>query len=155
VTGPAASPPLPALSDILMASYQHFVGRPLLPPGIPDTDRARWLYEDAPFCVLAHSTDADPRFVYANRAAQARFEYSWEEFLALPSRLSAEAHVRAERERLLDAVARNGFTSGYSGLRVTKSGRRFWLEDGVVWQLVDARGAVHGQAATFPRWRDA
>ena len=44
---------------------------------------ARWLYEDAPFCVVAHNTDEDPRFIYANKAAQHCFEYSWAEMTAL------------------------------------------------------------------------
>jgi MEKHLA domain len=142
-------------SAMLLATYQGFVGCPLLPAAIPESDAARWLYEDAPFCVLAHNTDADPRFVYANRAAQRCFEYNWEEFTSLPSRLSAEAPNREERQRLLDAVTRNGFATGYRGLRVAKSGRQFWIEDGIVWQLVDASGARHGQAATFSTWRDA
>ena len=35
------------------------------------------------------------------------------------------------------------------------SRRRFFIEDGVVWQLIDEDGAVRGQAATFAKWRDA
>ena len=82
------------------------------------------------------------------------FEYPYEEFLALPSRLSAEPIDRAERRRLLDQVARNGFLSGYRGIRVAKSGRRFVIEDGVVWELIDREGTRHGQAATFRSWRN-
>ena len=48
---------------------------------------------------------------------------------------------------------RQGFATGYSGLRIAKSGRGFRIEDGVVWQLIDS--AVHGQAATFAKWRNA
>ena len=128
---------------------------PLLPDDIGDDDtaRARWLYEDAPFCLLAHDTAADPRFVYANRAAQACFEYGWDEFTTLPSRLSAEAPDRAERQRLLDAVTRDGFIGDYRGIRIAKSGRRFWIESAVVWQLIDEAGTLHGQAAAFGDWR--
>jgi MEKHLA domain len=151
---PATSLPLAAMSAMLVASHQHFVGRPLLPPDIAEADSARWLYEEAPFCVLAHNSEGDPRFIYANKAAQGCFEYSWEEFLALPSRLSAEAPGQIERKRLLDAVTRDGFASGYRGLRVAKSGRRFWIEEVVIWQLVDASGATCGQGATFQRWQD-
>jgi hypothetical protein len=75
--------------------------------------------------------------------------------VTLPSRLSAELPNRAERQRLLDAVTRNGFISDYRGLRIAKSGRRFWIEDGIVWQLVDRDGIRCGQAATFSRWKDA
>ena len=135
---------------LLTDSYARLVGAPLVPPA---TD-ADWLYREAPFVVVAHGTDQDPKFIYANKTAQECFEYSWEEFMSLPSRLSAEAPDRAERQSLLDDVARNGFLSGYQGLRVAKSGRRFIIEDGVVWELLDRDGMRHGQAATFLSWRD-
>jgi PAS domain-containing protein len=104
--------------------------------------------------VLAHNTEPDPRFIYANKAAQALLEYSWDEIVALPSRFSAEAPNRAERQRLLDAVARDGFATGYSGVRIAKSGRRFRIDDGVLWELRDPHGALQGVAATFARWRN-
>lgn len=140
----------PAFFDLLTGSYARLVGAPLVPPG----KDASWLYREAPFVVLAHGTDPDPLFIYANKCAQACFEYSWDEFLALPSRLSAEPIDRAERQRLLDQVARTGFLSGYRGIRVAKSGRRFLIEDGAVWELIDHAGTRHGQAATFRSWRN-
>jgi len=118
------------------------------------TDAARWLYEDAPFCVVAHNTAADPQFIYANQAAQRCFEYTWEEMTALRSRLSAEHPNREERDRLLESVRTHGFASGYRGLRIAKSGRRFWIENVTVWNLVDRQGVYHGQAATYRHWRD-
>ena len=134
----------PEFFDLLVSSYRRLVGAP---PVFLEGGRhsAKWLYEDASYCVLAHNTDAVPRFIYANKAAQACFEYSWEEFASLPSHLSAEESDRAERQKLLDAVARNGFATGYSGLRIAKSGRRFWIEDGILWQLVDRSGTVRGR----------
>ncbi len=143
------------LPRLILDSYARLTGSPLVPVDTGGIEAVRWLYEAAPFCVLAHGTAPDPRFTYANRAAQRCFEYSWDEFIQLPSRLSAEAPNRDERQRLLDQVARQGFASGYRGLRVARSGRRFWIEDGTVWQLLDADGKAHGQAACFPRWRDA
>jgi len=135
---------------LLTESYARLVGTPLLPPGRDAT----WLYREAPFVVLAHGPDSDPHFIYANKAAQDCFGYSWEEFLALPSRLSAETQDQAERQRLLNQVQRDGFMSGYRGVRVAKSGRRFIIADGVVWELIDKQGTRHGQAATFSSWRD-
>ncbi len=140
-----------AFFDLLTGSYERLIGEPL----IPADASAGWLYAEAPFAVVAHNTDADPKFVYANRRAQACFEYSWEEFAGLPSRLSAEAPNREERARILDEVARNGFVRGYRGIRISKSGRRFWIEGGVVWQLIDTNGGNCGQAATFASWTDA
>ncbi|GBU17054.1 MULTISPECIES: MEKHLA domain-containing protein [Methylobacterium] len=137
----------PAVHALLTESFRRLVGRPLEPEGEGGPD---WLYRQAPFAVLAHDTGADPRFVYANRAAQGCFGYDWDAFLGMPSRLSAEAPERAERQRLLDAVARDGFVSGYAGIRVDAAGRRFPIAEGIVWQLIGEDGAVRGQAATFP-----
>lgn len=83
------------------------------------------------------------------------FEYGWDEFITIPSRLSAEAPNRDERQRLLDAVASHGFIDNYRGMRVAKSGRRFWIEGGIVWELTDERGQRRGQAALFTSWTDA
>jgi len=145
----------PDFFDILVESYRRVVGAepPFLTPGGPQT--AEWLYAHATHCVLAHNTDPDPRFIYANKAAQACFEYDLEEITKLPSRLSAVPSDREERQRLLEAVSRHGYAANYRGLRIAKSGRRFFIEDGVVWQLIDEGGLVRGQAASFGRWRDA
>jgi PAS domain-containing protein len=144
----------PEFFDMLVSSYRRYVGtEPAFLAGGEATPD--WLYERSSHCVLAHDTGSVPRFIYANRAAQACFEYDWDEIIGLPSHLSAEPGDRAERQRLLDAVAREGFATGYSGLRIAKLGRRFWIEDGVLWQLVDGGGVVRGQAASFGRWRDA
>ena len=140
----------PAFFSLLTDSYARLVGTPLVPSG----KDAHWLYHEARFAVVAHGTDHDPKFIYTNKAAQTCFEYSYEEFLALPSRLSAEPTDRVERQTLLDKVARDGLLSGYRGLRVAKSGRRFIIEDGVVWELIDGKGLRHGQAATFRSWRN-
>jgi PAS domain S-box-containing protein len=140
----------PGFFALLTGSHARLVGAPL----VPDGRDAAWLYEDAPFAVLAHDGAQDPRFTYANRTAQTCFGYGWDEIVGLPSRLSAEAPERAERRRLLDAVGRDGFSRGYRGLRVAKSGRRFWIEEAVVWRL-EHDGLVLGQAAAFSRWRDA
>jgi hypothetical protein len=140
-----------AFFDLLTGSYARVVGEALVPEGASPA----WLYDEASFVVVAHNTDSDPRFVYANKRAQQCFEYPWEEFITLPSRLSAEAPNREERARILEAVTRYGFVRGYRGIRISKSGRRFWIDDGVVWQLVDADGVTRGQAATFASWTDA
>ena len=134
--------------SLLTGSYARLVGTPL---GAPS---AAVLYREAPFVVVAHNIDPDPRFIYANRAAQACFGYGWDEFVTLPSRLSAEAGLREKRQAVLEAVARHGFVAGYSGIRIAKSGRRFCIFDTVIWNLIDEAGAIHGQAATFSRWED-
>jgi len=148
--------PLPTDPDffrLLSDSYRRLLRRPLVPEGLDAVAGAAWLYESAPFGVLAHDTAPDPVFVYGNKRAQALFGYDWAELTALPSRLSAEAPERSERQAFLERVARDGYVDGYRGLRVARSGRRFWIEQAIVWQLVDAQGVHRGQAALIPEVR--
>jgi hypothetical protein len=145
----------PDFFELLTGSYARLLGAPLVPLEYDEGNPMLWLYEQAPFCVLAHNTDPDPIFIYGNRAAQKCFEFTWEELTSLRSRLSAEEPNREERQRLLELVQRQGFATGYRGLRIAKSGRRFWIENVTVWQLLDRAGALHGQPAVYRQWRDA
>lgn len=135
-------------AELISSSHQRLLGRPLLAPG---DDMARRLYE-APFVVLAHDDAPDPVFFYANLAAQALFGMPWEEMVRLPSRLSAEALEREERQRLLDRVARDGYIDDYAGVRISGSGRRFRISGATVWNLLDDDGRMIGQAAAFADW---
>jgi PAS domain S-box-containing protein len=141
----------PDFFTLLGESYARLLGKPLVPDEeLPPAEAARWLYEDAPFGILAHDTQADPVFVYGNLRAQRLFGYTWNELTALPSRLSAEAPERSERQAFLEQVTRDGYVDGYRGVRVTKSGERFWIERATVWQLFDRDGVYRGQAAMIP-----
>ncbi|MBP0580908.1 MEKHLA domain-containing protein [Labrys sp. LIt4] len=139
---------------LLDRSLHRLTGQGLLPDRFENQAAADWLYAEAPFCLLAHDTRADPIFIYGNKAVQACFEYDWEELTQLPSRLSAEFPDRSERQRLLDTVKKQGFISDYRGIRVAKSGRRFLIEKAIVWEIFDDAGNRHGQAATFSSWRN-
>jgi len=150
ITPLPASALSPEFFKLLTDSYAATVGKPLV-TGAQD---AAWLYGKAPFALLAHDTQADPMFIYANVTAQCCFGYSWDEFMTIPSRLSAEAPNQEARQHVLDAVARDGFISNYRGKRIAKSGRRFWIEGTTVWQLNDASVKLRGQAALFTSWTD-
>lgn len=138
---------------LLLDSHQRLTGRPLLLEAATEAATARALYH-APFVVLSHGLEADPQFNYANLAAQRLFEMDWEAMIGLPSRYSAEAPERGERERLLAQVAAQGYIDDYAGVRVARSGRRFRIETATVWNLADAEGRPRGQAAAFGRWID-
>jgi hypothetical protein len=156
---PSLPPSDPALDErlrIIVESYQRLTGKPLLgtdaylPPCRGDDaaalGAAMW---NASRAIVAHGTEADPVFFYGNRLALDLFEMTFEEFTRLPSRLSAEPLVQEAREKLLEKVAQQGYVDNYSGLRIAKNGRRFMIADCTVWNLVDASGVVHGQAAVF------
>ncbi|MFC8520591.1 MEKHLA domain-containing protein [Streptomyces sp. NPDC057257] len=141
---------------LLLSSHERLTGSSLCPSEFTDADEeARWLYESAPFGLLAHDASADPVFVYANSTAQKCFEYDWEEFVRLPSRLSADPGAQGDRAAFVRSVTERGYASGYRGLRIAKSGRRFWIEDVTMWNLRDVDGGYHGQAAVFRSWTDA
>ena len=145
-----------AFGQLLVSSYARLVGEALVPRETGSSaETARWLYECAPFCLLVHDTLPDPVFVYANQAAQRVFEYSWDELVGMPSRLSAEAPNRAERQQFMAEVLRRGYVTNYRGRRIAKSGRTFWIEDATVWNVIDEHGARQGQAAVIRRTVDA
>ena len=100
------------LYRLLADSYARWLKQPLADPALTDEQAARWLYEQAPFGLLAHDTRADPLFVYGNLAAQRCFEYAWDELLVLPSRLSAPPQQVPGRKAFLEQVARQGFATG-------------------------------------------
>ncbi|MFM5929839.1 MAG: MEKHLA domain-containing protein [Novosphingobium sp.] len=135
---------------LIAQSHLRLIGKPLA-PDTGDVTAALW---HAPQVILAHGTEADPRFFFANAAALARFEADLPGLVGMPSRLSAEAPDRAERQALLDRVTRDGFIADYAGVRISAKGRRFRIEQATVWNLIDADGAVHGQAAAFSRWAE-
>ena len=129
---------------LIAESFQRLTGQKLI-----DSDGDLWT---APRAILAHGTEPDPVFFYGNALALSLFEMTPEQFAQLPSRLSAEPVHRDERARLLDRVTRDGYIDDYAGIRVSATGRRFRIEQAVVWNLIDAEGTIHGQAATFDRW---
>lgn len=104
---------------------------------------------EAPIAIVAHGTEADPVFFYGNRYALHCFEMTFEDFVRLPSRLSAEAVNQEAREHALRQVAAQDYVDGYAGMRIASSGRRFRIEQCTIWNLTDAVGVTHGQAACF------
>jgi hypothetical protein len=64
---------------LIADSYCRLTGQSIIPSGMTIEDPAKWLYEDAPFAILAHNTAPDPVFVYGNRASQRLFEYNWDD----------------------------------------------------------------------------
>lgn len=137
---------------ILSNSYRHWTGRNLFDPAADGAEAVAKL-DLAPYAVVSHGTEPDPIFNYANRAALQLFEMAWEDFTALPSRLSAEPLVQAERERLLERVSSQGYIDDYSGIRISASGKRFLIRNATVWNLLDEMGQAYGQAALLKDWQ--
>jgi len=137
--------------QLLVDSHRRLTGRPLLEAPGGDLAEAVW---QAPQVIVAHGTEVDPVFFYGNALALQVFAMDFAAFTRLPSRYSAEPLAREERAQLLERVSRDGFIDDYAGVRIAADGRRFRIEQAVVWNLVDAAGQCHGQAASFARWVD-
>lgn len=138
-------------ADCIRQSYRQLLGKDLLPEA-KNENFARLLFH-APFALLSHDTGADPVFNYANLKALELFEFAWDEFTRLPSRLSAEPVNQSEREKLLAAVTENGCIDNYEGVRISRTGKRFLIRHAVVWNLWDNNGSYRGQAACFDQWK--
>ncbi|MCE8426373.1 MAG: MEKHLA domain-containing protein [Candidatus Methanoperedens sp.] len=135
----------------LLQSFRCWTGRELIHPSGSKEDRAEALFQ-APFVVLSHGIQEDPILNYGNQAALTLWEMTWTEFTNMPSRLTAEPVNRKDRARLLDQVKHQGYTDAYRGVRISRSGRKFLVEQATVWNIMDSNGQYAGQAATFDRW---
>jgi len=138
-------------TERLFHSFRHWTGRDLPTSAGSPSRRAERLFH-APFVVVSHGVEEDPLLNYGNETALALWEMPWEIFTRTPSRLTAEPISREERARLLAEVARKGFIDNYKGVRISRSGRRFLIEQALVWNLLDEQGKYCGQAASFVRW---
>lgn len=143
------APPDAALQDprlkLIFDSYQRLTGKRLL-DSAPFDPEVMW---HALHAIVAHGTEVDPVFFYGNRTALQRFEMTFDDFVRLPSRLSAEPLAQEARTKLLERVTKHSFIDDYSGMRISSSNRRFMIANATVWNLLDAAGVYHGQAATF------
>ena len=137
--------------QLLLKSLRLFTGRDLVDAKASPEDTARRIFH-APFVVLSHNADPDPVLSYGNLAGLDLFEMTWEELVVTPSRYTAEAVERQERTQLLDRVTSNGLIDDYTGIRISKQGRRFRIENATVWNLRDDKGTHKGQAVVFFLW---
>jgi hypothetical protein len=149
---PWQSPEWVAHTQIMLDSFRHFVGRELVVrSGSPEVD-ARAVF-DAPCVVVSHGTQDDPILNYGNRTALSLWEMDIPTFTSTPSRLTAEPMHRDERAQLMSRAAQYGFVDDYRGIRISSSGKRFLIEQAIIWNLHDPEGIRVGQAATFSDWK--
>ncbi|WP_460192787.1 MEKHLA domain-containing protein [Thermosynechococcus sp. FA-CM-4201] len=150
---PWLQPPAVQQARRICASFQRWTGRSLLPDAAGDNlGLAQQLFHwSQP--VLSHGCEADPILNYGNQAALTLWEFPWVELVQLPSRLTAEPIAQEERARLLAEAARQGYANNYSGVRISRSGRRFRIENAWIWTVLDETGTSVGQAATFDQWQ--
>jgi len=144
-------PPIVQWSQWLLNSYRHWTGRELMERTGGLEFQSRALFE-LPAVVVSHGTDADPILNYGNQTALDLWEMTWEQLVKTPSRLTAEPVNRAEREWMLEQARTRGYIDTYRGVRISSTGRRFLVENALIWTVRDADDRAVGQAATFSQW---
>ncbi|MBW7453494.1 MEKHLA domain-containing protein [Paenibacillus sepulcri] len=137
---------------LIIDSYERLTGTSLLDEAPESGKEFDQLY-NRPFVILSHGLEADPILNFGNRAAQELWEMDWDMFTSTPSRLTAEPMEREERASFLKAVSENGYVDNYTGIRISSNGRRFYIMQATVWNLIDDKGIIHGQAAAFREHR--
>ena len=135
----------------LLDSYRHWVGRELVERHADPDVQAQVLFE-SPLVVVSHGTEADPILNYGNRMALELWEMTWDQLIETPSRLTAEPVNRAERERTLEEARMRGFIDTYRGIRISSTGRRFLVENALIWNVLNTDRRHVGQAAVFSQW---
>lgn len=138
-------------SQALLDSYRHWIGKDLVERTLDAHQQARLLFE-ASIVVVSHGVGVDPILNYGNQTALDLWELSWDQFIRTPSRLTAEPDDRAERDRMLTQARTDGYFDGYRGVRISSTGRRFRVEQALIWNVIDSVGSPLGQAATFSQW---
>ena len=138
-------------SKHILKSYASITGAVLYDDTYSDQYRSYLLYH-APYVVVSHGMQQDPIFNYANLTAQQLWKLDWNQFTALPSRLSAEADLSKNRQRLLEEAAQKGYIDNYSGVRISFKGMRFLIENVLLWNLKNETNEKIGQAALFRNW---
>jgi len=135
---------------LLVSSFKLLTGKNIMASDCDIENISREIFY-APFAVTSHGTEADPIFNYANQCALDLFEMAWENFIQLPSRLSAEIDSQEERDRILKKVSENGYVDDYSGMIISNKGKRFQIKNAIVWNVID-QDRYYGQAALIREW---
>jgi hypothetical protein len=138
----------------ILDSYRRRLGHDLFERSGDAAEDARRLF-DLPLAVLAHDTAPQPLLDWANLAAARAFDATPESLLGRPSAGTTPADAVADRRALFDVLARQGFVTGYSGVRISLTGRRFVIDDVTVLEVTDATGQPAGHAAAIGSTRAA
>jgi hypothetical protein len=139
-------------SQLLLDSFEYWTGQPLGSRDGDPGEQARILFA-APFVVASHGIEAEPILNYGNQLALDLWEMDWKTFITTPSRYTAEPIHQGERAKILARTSRQGYIDGYTGVRITKLGRRFCIKQATIWNVRDNQGHYRGQAATFSHWQ--
>jgi len=139
-------------SQLLMYSFEHWTKKSLISSNTRSpVEIAKSLFS-ADCVIVSHGTQVDPILNYGNQKALDLWQMDWLTFISTPSRYTAEPVERSEREQLLYQAKSQGYISDYRGIRISSTGDRFYINQAIIWNVVDEEGRLWGQAATFSNW---
>ena len=136
----------------LLDSYVHWVKHELIQRNGTPLEQAKRLFNSA-FVVASHGVENDPLLNYGNQAALNLWTMDWQQFTQTPSRQTAEPVNREERARMLEQARTQGYISDYRGVRISSTGKRFLVDQAIIWNIHKPDGIAIGQGATFSTWK--
>lgn len=147
-----ADPQIVQWCQYLLDSYAHWVKQELIQRNGTPLEQARRLFNSA-FVVASHGVENDPLLNYGNQAALNLWAMDWQQFTQTPSRLTAEPVNREKRARMLEQARTQGYISDYCGVRISSTGKRFLVDQAIIWNIQKPDGIAIGQGATFSSWK--
>lgn len=147
-----ADPQIVQWCQYLLDSYAHWVKQELIQRSGTPFEQAERLFNSA-FVVASHGVGNDPLLNYGNQAALNLWTMDWQQFTQTPSRLTAEPINREERARMLELAKTQGYISDYRGVRISSTGKRFLVDQAIIWNIHKSDGTAIGQGATFSSWK--
>lgn len=150
-------------AQLLIYSFHYWTGDKLIllpsdnlsSDNLPDDNilmEAANLLFNSELVIVSHGTQSDPILNYGNQKALNLWKMDWQTFISTPSRYTAEPMQRSERAQLLVQAKSHGYINNYRGIRIASNGDRFYINQAIIWNVVDAEGKLWGQAATFQDW---
>lgn len=147
-----ADPQVVQWCQYLLDSYAQWVKQELIQRDGTPLEQAERLFNSA-FVVVSHGVEDDPILNYGNQVALNLWAMDWHKFIQTPSRLTAEPVNREERARMLEQAKVQGYISDYRGVRISSTGKRFLVDQAIVWNIHKPDGNAIGQGATFATWK--
>ena len=135
--------------SLLLDNLKRWTGFDLAGEYIISEDELGKRVFEADFYLLIHDESKDSILNYANKKALDLWEMTWQELINTPARETAKPDDREQRDEIMGQVNEKNFVEGYSGRRVSKSGKEFLIKDGAIWNLFAEDGKPCGRAAWF------
>jgi len=54
----------------------------------------------------------------------------------------------------MQSVKEKGYAEGYSGIRISSTGKKFKILNASIWNILDDGKVIIGQAAAFMKWEN-